>query len=192
MRRIFSLALGLMIFAVMLCSCSADDSDTKNNSTVTEEYNITTEDVNDINTDKNSAVAKDYNITLTTEKDVYDTNSDIVNYTIYNHDNTVITTGESYLEKYDNDTWTKVEVNVPVYASSLRIEPNESKELSLPVTDTDAIEKGKYRVCQDIGVGEITGEVTTFDLDNGEEYTVNEVDSETHQELTLYGEFTVE
>lgn len=158
MRRIFSLALSLMIFAVMLCSCSEDD-------------NI---------------------IKLTMEKTTYPTNTKIVTYTIKNAENTVLNTGESYLEKYDNDTWTKVEVNVPVYVSSFRIEPNESKELSLPVTDTDTIEKGKYRVCQEISISEITGELTTFVSDDGEEFTFNNVDPETSKELTVYGEFTVE
>ena len=158
MRRIFSLALSLMIFAVMLCSCSEDD-------------NI---------------------IKLTMEKTTYPTNTKIVTYTIKNAENTVLNTGESYLEKYDNDTWTKVEVNVPVYVSSFRIEPNESKELSLPVTDTDTIEKGKYRVCLEIDISEITGELTTFVSDDGEEFTFNNVDPETSQKLTVYGEFTVE
>ena len=158
MRRIFSLALSLMIFAVMLCSCSEDD-------------NI---------------------IKLTMEKTTYPTNTKIVTYTIKNAENTVLNTGESYLEKYDNDTWTKVEVNVPVYVSSFRIEPNESKELSLPVTDTDTIEKGKYRVCLEISISEITGELTTLVSDDGEEFTFNNVDPETSKELTVYGEFTVE
>ena len=158
MRRIFSLALSLMIFAVMLCSCSEDD-------------NI---------------------IKLTMEKTTYPTNTKIVTYTIKNAENTVLNTGESYLEKYDNDTWTKVEVNVPVYVSSFRIEPNESKELSLPVTDTDTIEKGKYRVCLEIDISEITGELTTFVSDDGEEFTFNNIDPETSQKLTVYGEFTVE
>ena len=158
MRRIFSLALSLMIFAVMLCSCSEDD-------------NI---------------------IKLTMEKTTYPTNTKIVTYTIKNAENTVLNTGESYLEKYDNDTWTKVEVNVPVYVSNFRIEPNESKELSLPVTDTDTIEKGKYRVCLEISISEITGELTTFVSDDGEEFTFNNVDPETSQKLTVYGEFTVE
>ena len=157
MRRIFSLALSLMIFAVMLCSCSEDD-------------NI---------------------IKLTMEKTTYPTNTKIVTYTIKNAENTVLNTGESYLEKYDNDTWTKVEVNVPVYVSSFRIEPNESKELSLPVTDTDTIEKGKYRVCLEIDISEITGELTTFVSDDGEEFTFNNIDPETSQMLTVYGEFTV-
>ena len=158
MRRIFSLALSLMIFAVMLCSCSEDE-------------NI---------------------IKLTMEKTTYPTNTKIVTYTIKNAENTVLNTGESYLEKYDNDTWTKVEVNVPVFVSSFRIEPNESKELSLPVTDTDTIEKGKYRVCQKIDISEITGELTTLVSDDGEEFTFNNVDPETSKELTVYGEFTVE
>ena len=158
MRRIFSLALSLMIFAVMLCSCSEDD-------------NI---------------------IKLTMEKTTYPTNTKIVTYTIKNAENTVLNTGESYLEKYDNDTWKKVEVNVPVFVSSFRIEPNESKELSLPVTDTDTIEKGKYRVCLEIDISEITGELTTFVSDDGEEFTFNNVDPETSQKLTVYGEFTVE
>ena len=158
MRRIFSLALSLMIFAVMLCSCSEDE-------------NI---------------------IKLTMEKTTYPTNTKIVTYTIKNAENTVLNTGESYLEKYDNDTWKKVEVNVPVYADSFRIEPNESKALSLPVTDTDTIEKGKYRVCQEISISEITGELTTFVSDDGEEFTFNNVDPETSKELTVYGEFTVE
>ena len=158
MRRIFSLALSLMIFAVMLCSCSEDD-------------NI---------------------IKLTMEKTTYPTNTKIVTYTIKNAENTVLNTGESYLEKYDNDTWTKVEVNVPVFVSSFRIEPNESKELSLPVTDTDTIEKGKYRVCLEISISEITGELTTLVSDDGEEFTFNNVDPETSKELTVYGEFTVE
>ena len=158
MRRIFSLALSLMIFAVMLCSCSEDD-------------NI---------------------IKLTMEKTTYPTNTKIVTYTIKNAENTVLNTGESYLEKYDNDTWKKVEVNVPVFVSSFRIEPNESKELSLPVTDTDTIEKGKYRVCLEISISEITGELTTFVSDDGEEFTFNNVDPETSQKLTVYGEFTVE
>ena len=158
MRRIFSLALSLMIFAVMLCSCSEDD-------------NI---------------------IKLTMEKTTYPTNTKIVTYTIKNAENTVLNTGESYLEKYDNDTWKKVEVNVPVYADSFRIEPNESKALSLPVTDTDTIEKGKYRVCLEISISEITGELTTLVSDDGEEFTFNNVDPETSQKLTVYGEFTVE
>ena len=158
MRRIFSLALSLMIFAVMLCSCSEDN-------------NI---------------------IKLTMEKTTYPTNTKIVTYTIKNAENTVLNTGESYLEKYDNDTWKKVEVNVPVFVSSFRIEPNESKELSLPVTDTDTIEKGKYRVCQEISISEITGELTTFVSDDGEEFTFNNIDPETSQKLTVYGEFTVE
>ena len=158
MRRIFSLALSLMIFAVMLCSCSEDD-------------NI---------------------IKLTMEKTTYPTNTKIVTYTIKNAENTVLNTGESYLEKYDNDTWKKVEVNVPVFVSSFRIEPNESKKLSLPVTDTDTIEKGKYRVCLEISISEITGELTTLVSDDGEEFTFNNVDPETSKELTVYGEFTVE
>lgn len=158
MRRIFSLALSLMIFAVMLCSCNEDD-------------NI---------------------IKLTMEKTTYPTNTKIVTYTIKNAENTVLNTGESYLEKYDNDTWKKVEVNVPVFVSSFRIEPNESKELSLPVTDTDTIEKGKYRVCLEISISEITGELTTLVSDDGEEFTFNNVDPETSKELTVYGEFTVE
>ena len=158
MRRIFSLALSLMIFAVMLCSCSEDE-------------NI---------------------IKLTMEKTTYPTNTKIVTYTIKNAENTVLNTGESYLEKYDNDTWKKVEVNVPVYADSFRIEPNESKKLSLPVTDTDTIEKGKYRVCLEISISEITGELTTLVSDDGEEFTFNNIDPETSQKLTVYGEFTVE
>ena len=158
MRRIFSLALSLMIFAVMLCSCSEDE-------------NI---------------------IKLTMEKTTYPTNTKIVTYTIKNAENTVLNTGESYLEKYDNDTWKKVEVNVPVFVSSFRIEPNESKELSLPVTDTDTIEKGKYRVCLEISISEITGELTTLVSDDGEEFTFNNIDPETSKELTVYGEFTVE
>ena len=158
MRRIFSLALSLMIFAVMLCSCSEDN-------------NI---------------------IKLTMEKTTYPTNTKIVTYTIKNAENTVLNTGESYLEKYDNDTWTKVEVNVPVFVSSFRIEPNESKELSLPVTDTDTIEKGKYRVCLEIDISEITGELTTLVSDDGEEFTFNNIDPETSKELTVYGELTVE
>ena len=158
MRRIFSLALSLMIFAVMLCSCSEDE-------------NI---------------------IKLIMEKTTYPTNTKTVTYTIKNAENTVLNTGESYLEKYDNDTWTKVEVNVPVFVSSFRIEPNESKKLSLPVTDTDTIEKGKYRVCLEISISEITGELTTLVSDDGEEFTFNNVDPETSKELTVYGEFTVE
>lgn len=158
MRRIFSLALGLMIFAVMLCSCSEDG-------------NI---------------------IKLTMEKNTYPTATKTVTYTIHNAENTVLYVGESYLEKYENDTWIKVEVNVPVYTSGLRIEPDESKELSLPVTDTDIIEKGKYRVCQEVDISEITGELTTFVSDDGEEFTFNNIDPETNQKLTIYGEFTVE
>ena len=93
---------------------------------------------------------------------------------------------------FTHDIWTKVEVNVPVYADSFRIEPNESKELSLPVTDTDTIEKGKYRVCLEISISEITGELTTLVSDDGEEFTFNNIDPETSQKLTVYGEFTVE
>ncbi len=162
MKRILSLALCLMIFVVMLCSCS-----------------VTAEKEADI-------------IKLTTEKTTYSTDTKTVTYTVYNAENTVISTGESYLEKYDNDTWTMVEVNVPVYASNIRIEPNESQELSLPVTDTDTIGKGKYRVCQELDVSETTGETKNFDLGDGEEYKVNQINPDTNQELTLYAEFTVE
>ncbi len=162
MKRIFSLALCLMIFAVMLCSCS-------------------------VTAEKEAGIIK-----LTTEKTTYPTDTKTVTYTVHNAENTVVTTGESYLEKYDNDTWTMVEVNVPVYASNLRIEPNESQALSLPVTDTDTIEKGKYRVCQELDISETTGETKAFDLGDGEEYTVNQADPDTNQELTLYAEFTVE
>lgn len=162
MKRILSLALCLMISVVMLCSCS-----------------VTAEKEADI-------------IKLTTEKTTYSTDTKTVTYTVHNAENTVISTGESYLEKYDNDTWTMVEVNVPVYASNIRIEPNESQELSLPVTDTDTIGKGKYRVCQELDVSETTGETKNFDLGDGEEYKVNQINPDTNQELTLYAEFTVE
>lgn len=162
MKRILSLALCLMIFVVMLCSCS-----------------VTAEKEADI-------------IKLTTEKTTYSTDTKTVTYTVHNAENTVISTGESYLEKYDNDTWTMVEVNVPVYASNIRIEPNESQELSLPVTDTDTIGKGKYRVCQELDVSETTGETKNFDLGDGEEYKVNQINPDTNQELTLYAEFAVE
>ena len=162
MKRILSLALCLMIFVVMLCSCS-----------------VTAEKEADI-------------IKLTTEKTTYSTDTKTVTYTVHNAENTVISTGESYLEKYDNDTWIMVEVDVPVYASNIRIEPNESQELSLPVTDTDTIGKGKYRVCQELDVSETTGETKNFDLGDGEEYKVNQINPDTNQELTLYAEFTVE
>ena len=52
--------------------------------------------------------------------------------------------------------------------------------------------KGKYRVCLEISISEITGELTTFVSDDGEEFTFNNVDPETSKELTVYGEFTVE
>lgn len=162
MKRILSLALCLMIFVVMLCSCS-----------------VTAEKEADI-------------IKLTTEKTTYSTDTKTVTYTVHNAENTVISTGESYLEKYDNDTWTMVEVNVPVYASNIRIEPNESQEFSLPVTDTDTIGKGKYRVCQELDVSETTDETKNFDLGDGEEYKVNQINPDTNQKLTLYAEFTVE
>lgn len=171
MKKIISLSIIIILAFSLLCSCNQNNSEA--------------------NTDN-------YNIELQTEKKVYGTDTEYINYKIINNSEDKVIENNEYepvIEKYVDNKWKTVDLHFSDYGAGYIIDPaTHSLDFSCKIYDKDSpVEKGKYRISINVDVYDALEEVTKTDTSpNDKTDTYYQYDKNTGKKITLSDEYTIE